>query len=148
MEIVVDRIYSNEDVTISRIYIDGNYFHMHGLEDEYRDKKVPGETRIPAGTYELGLRTVGGFHNRYRSKFRGIHRGMLHVLNVPNFKYILIHVGNYDRDTDGCLLLGKADFKAGTVWQSKKSYLRFYAKVIPAVLSGRRVTITYIDSDR
>ena len=32
--------------------------------------------------------------------------GMLHVLDVPNFKYILIHCGNTDEDTAGCLLLG------------------------------------------
>ena len=39
-------------------------FLAYTLEDEQRDVKVYGETRIPAGTYKLKLRTVGGFHTR------------------------------------------------------------------------------------
>ena len=146
MDILVDRFVSNEDVTVSRVYVDGEFI-CHGLEDEYREHKVPGETRIPAGTYKIGMRRTGGFHNRYTQKFGHFHRGMLHVLDVPGFTYILIHVGNYDRDTDGCLLLGRADLKAMAVWQSKTTYVKFYEMVIGEALRGR-VTIEYRDSDR
>ena len=34
-------------------------FLAYTLEDEYREEKKYGETRIPEGTYELGLRTTG-----------------------------------------------------------------------------------------
>ena len=146
MLIRVDRIVSNHDVTISRVYIDG-VFQCHGCEDEYREHKIPGETRIPQGTYKIGIRAEGGFHNRYSQKFPDFHRGMLHVLNVPDFKWILIHVGNYDTDTDGCLLLGRADFNAMAVWQSKAAYTKFYKKVIGEALAGR-VTIEFRDLDR
>lgn len=148
MNIEVVRFASNHDVTLSRVYINGR-FVCHGLEDEYRENKVPGETRIPAGTYDLTLRTVGGFHNRYLSMFGSrFHKGMLWVRNVPNFKWILLHIGNYDRDTDGCLLLGKADMKAWAVWSSKATYKRVYPQIRDAILRGERVTITYIDEDR
>lgn len=145
MKITVDRVFSDHDVTISRVYIDGKFI-CHGLEDEHREHKIPGETRIPAGTYRLGVRKEGGFHSRYCRKFPQSHRGMLHVLDVPGFTYILIHVGNYDRDTDGCLLLGRADYDARAVWQSKKAYERFYGQVITAAENGE-ATIEYIDSD-
>jgi len=146
MLIRVDRVKSNRDATISRVYVDGAFI-CHGLEDEYREDKIPGETRIPAGTYKLDVRKEGGFHNRYSRMFGAFHRGMLWVRNVPNFKWILIHIGNYESNTDGCLLLGRADYQAMTVWQSKTTYKRFYDLVIRDALRGR-VTIQYRDLDR
>ena len=140
----VDRDVSDDDVTISRILVNGELV-CHGLEDEYRENKLPGETRIPGGTYQVGLRKAGGFHSRYSRKF-SFHRGMLHVLDVPNFKYILIHVGNYDRDTDGCLLVGQADYKAMAVWHSKLAYTQLYRHVVDAAEAGM-LLITYEDND-
>ncbi len=76
MKITVERIVSDNDTTISLIFINGG-FTCFGLEEEYRKDKVPAETRIPAGNYRVGLRTVGDFHARYSRKFPGLHRGML-----------------------------------------------------------------------
>ena len=132
-------------MTISRVYINDRFF-CHGLEDEYRLQKVPGETRIPAGCYDLRTRTDGGFHNRYKTLFPDIHRGMIEIVSVPDFKWVLIHVGNYERDTAGCLLLGNADFNSWAVWQSKQTYRRFYTKTIEAVLS-KEATILFLDND-
>lgn len=81
-------------------------FLAYTLEDEYREQKEFGETRIPDGTYQLGLRTIGGYNQKYSKRFADIHIGMLHVLDVPNFEYILIHCGNTDEHTAGCLLVG------------------------------------------
>ena len=39
------------------------------------NEKVYGETRIPAGTYKLKLRTEGGYHQKYSKRFPDIHRG-------------------------------------------------------------------------
>ncbi len=95
MLITVDRIKSDDESTLSTVYLDGA-FQCIGLEDEYREDKVPGETRIPAGKYRMGLRTEGGMTQRYAKKFAGTHVGMLHVLDVIGFTYIYIHVGNTD----------------------------------------------------
>ena len=89
MKITVVRIKSDDDATLSLVSVDG-YFQCFGLEDEYREEKIAGETRIPAGLYNVGVRDEGGFHNRYMRKFSKFHRGMLEVQDVPNFKYILI----------------------------------------------------------
>ena len=40
------------------------------------------ETRIPAGTYKLRLKTWGGY-DRYTKRFGEMHKGMLEVLDVP-----------------------------------------------------------------
>ena len=66
-------------------------FLAYTLEDEYRSEKKYGETRIPNGTYKLALRKTGGYHQKYSKRFPDIHVGMLHVTDVPNFEYILIH---------------------------------------------------------
>lgn len=149
MKITVDRYISDHDTTLSKIYIDGE-FECYGLEDEYRKTKVKGETRIPAGTYKIGVRTVGGFHSRYVKKFGDLHEGMLHVQDVPGFEYILIHTGNTDEHTMGCLLVGTTrsektgDMKVGA---SVSAYKKFYPKVIGAAKAGN-LTIEYLDSDR
>lgn len=149
MTILVDRFISDEDTTISRIMLDGTFI-CFGLEDEYREHKVPKETSIPAGTYRVTLRTDGGFHNRYSRRFSDIHRGMLHVREVPNFTWILVHCGNTDEDTAGCLLVGsQANTEPGNmaILNSRLAYRRFYPLVVDAAANDN-LTITYIDNDR
>ena len=130
---------------------EGRKFLCFTLEDEARNVKVSGETRIPAGTYKLGLRTEGGFNERYASRFPEIHKGMIHVLNVPNFEYILWHCGNDDDDTMGCLLLGDTSqqniSKEGFIGASTAAYKRVYPKIADAILSGESVKVKYIDWD-
>ena len=85
---------------------DGRKFLCYTLEDESREEKVYGETCIPEGEYKVEFRKEGGYHNKYSKRFADIHKGMLHIVDVPNFEYILIHCGNTDEHTAGCLLVG------------------------------------------
>lgn len=148
IEIQVNRIKSNKSATLSTVSING-VFECFGLEDEHRYEKKAGETRIPEGTYKVKLRTEGGFHNRYTQKFGASHKGMLHVQDVPGFEYILIHVGNTDKDTAGCLLVGSIGYGAEnlSVGSSTPSYLKLYDKVIDSAARDD-LFITYTDSDR
>ena len=132
--------------------IDGYFkqkkFLAYTLEDEQRDEKVFGETRIPEGTYKLGLRKVGGYHARYSKKFDDFHIGMLHVLDVPGFEYILIHCGNTDEHTAGCLLVGDSQennqiTEDGFIGKSTQAYKRIYPRIAEAIDCGEEVTITY-----
>jgi len=148
------RISSDKDSTSGLLFeIEGNKrtFLAYTLEDEQRDVKVWGETRIPAGTYKLGLRTEGGFHNRYKSKYT-FHKGMIHVLDVPGFEYILWHTGNTDENTAGCLLLGNTQTnnriaKDGFVGNSVDAYKFVYPRVAAAIEAGLNVEVEYIDYD-
>jgi hypothetical protein len=144
MKITVDRIKSDSDATISKVSIDG-VFECDGLEDEYRAVKVIHETRIPAGKYKVTVRKEGGFHLKYVKRFP-FHEGMLWVRDVPGFEYILIHCGNTDEDTSGCLLVGQAAKGKLELVQSALTYERFYKKVIGAAKAGE-LEIEYINSD-
>lgn len=147
MRISVLRLSDNGESTIGALFVD-NKFQCWTLEDEARTEKVFGETRIPAGEYKIGLRTEGGHHQRYKNKY-SFHKGMLHVLDVPNFKYILIHIGNDDDDTAGCLLVGDSvnnnKVVDGFIGHSSNAYVKLYKKVIAAIDAGEEVTIKYAD---
>ena len=128
------------------------HFLCYTLEDERRVLKVRGETRVPAGIYKIELRNEGGFHQRYTKKYPGIHRGMLHITDVPNFEYILIHTGNTDEHTAGCLIVGDAQennliLPDGFVGKSVNAYKRIYPSIAKAIAEGEEVTIEYIDYD-
>ena len=129
---------------------DGREFLCYTLEDESRTVKKKGETRIPEGMYELTLRKEGGFHKKYSERFPDIHEGMLWVRDVPNFEYILIHCGNTDEHTAGCLLLGDSQennqlVDDGFIGKSTQAYKRVYPKILKALNNGEDVRIEYID---
>ena len=109
IHIIHRRLFSNPFETIGIWYLmagNAEVFLCMILEDEYRSQKVFSETRIPAGIYEIKLRTEGSHHIRYQRKFPDMHKGMLHIINVPKFKWILFHIGNDEDDTAGCQLPG------------------------------------------
>ena len=153
MKLQVLRFSSESDSTNGLLLdvTEGVKFLAYTLEDEYRETKRSKETRIPAGTYEIKLRNEGGFHQRYSKKYPSIHRGMLHIIDVPGFEYILIHVGNSDEHTAGCLLVGDSQEnnqinKNGFIGSSGNAYKRIYPLIADAV-ENERVTIQYIDLD-
>ena len=155
MKLKVLRFSSQEDSTSGLLFLEseqGLEFLCYTLEDENRALKIKGETRVPAGTYKLELRTEGGFHERYKKKYSSFHKGMLHVTNVPNFEYILIHTGNTDEHTAGCLLVGDSQennviIKDGFIGKSVNAYKRIYPNISKAINRNEKVTIEYIDLD-
>ena len=155
MELEVLRFSSQKDSTNGLLFdITGGKrrFLCYTLEDEHREDKVMGETRVPAGTYRITLRKTGGFHGRYLKKYGEMHKGMLWVRDVPNFEYILIHTGNTDEHTAGCLLVGdsqQTNFgdSDGFVGSSTQAYKRIYPMVAEVLEGGGDVTISYRDFD-
>lgn len=129
----------------------GRRFLCFTLEDPMREgPKIPGKTAIANKTYELTLRTEGKFHDTYSKpdhwayKF---HKGMLWVRDVPDFKWILIHTGNRDEHTKGCLLVGDTAVQnltdEGEIQSSRNAYRRIYPPIAAALLEGTKVAITY-----
>jgi len=151
MELVVVRYNLSSDSTngmlLEKTWI-GHEFLCYTLEDEFRETKIKGETMIPYGRYEIKLRREGGFHNKYSKRFSDIHDGMLHITNVPNFEYILIHCGNTDEHTSGCLLVGDSQennglITDGFIGKSKQAYKRIYRPICEALQKGEEVFIEY-----
>jgi len=154
MKLEVLRISSESDSSSGLVFdvTNGRKFLCYSLEDEYRNDKVMHETRVPSGTYKILLRKEGGFHGRYTKKYGDMHKGMLHVQEVPNFKWILIHTGNTDEHTAGCLILGDSQennvlMKDGFIGKSVQAYKRVYPPIAEALENGEEVTIEYIDLD-
>ena len=155
MELIVLRFSSQSDSTNGLLFEKtdlGMKFLCYTLEDERRALKVKGETRVPAGIYNIEFRKEGGFHQRYERKYPTIHKGMLQVMDVPNFEFILIHTGNTDEHTAGCLLVADSQenniiIKDGFIGKSVNAYKRIYPPIAKELELGNKVTIQYIDYD-
>jgi len=154
MELVVKRFADNGKASLGILFVNG-VFECFTVEDEERAEKVKGETRVPEGVYKIALRSEGGYHNKYKDRYKDMHKGMLCIYNAKNwkietkemsFQYILIHTGNTERHTAGCLLVNDSvsgkTFSGGS---SRDAYVDLYPKVAQAILDGENVTIEYQD---
>lgn len=145
MTIQLNRFISNKDETIGVMLVD-NIACVVTCEDQHQAVKVKKETRIPEGTYKIALKTDGGHNEKYGKMFPGMHKGMLELQQVPGFQFILIHIGNTDVDTDGCILVGEKAYIAPngklSVENSTLAYQKLYKLVIAQLTSGKEVSIT------
>jgi len=130
--ITLQRSRNEDTVTIGLLRIGKSV--VATLEDPVRDTKIYGETAIPAGCYTLELRNEGGKTKRYEKRFPDMHKGMIWLRDVPNFTYVYIHIGNYAKDTDGCILVGEKANKS-SISNSTKAYKRLYPKIVKMIES-------------
>jgi len=125
-------------------------FACYTLEDPPREAKIPGITRISEGVYELRLRREGRLHERYDAMYP-FHEGMLELVDVPEFEWILIHTGVVAAHTDGCILVGKEanspHTDEGKLSRSRDAYREIYPVIAGWLMSGHRVTLTITDMD-
>jgi len=114
----LDRIYKLNDCTIGKLFVD-NVFECYTLEDVVREIKIPNETTIPAGAYDV----IVDHSPKYK-------RLMPHILDVPGFTGIRIHSGNTDKDTSGCILVGDTlDFPNHRILSSRIAFNRLFKKL-------------------
>jgi hypothetical protein len=106
--------------TLGSLYYGGELF-MYVCEDVQRKVKIHGKTAIPKGTYKI----VVDYSPRFKVK-------MPRLLKVKGFKGIRIHVGNWAKDTEGCLLVGLGLTTTG-VSRSKDAY-----KKLMTLLEGEK----------
>lgn len=126
----------------------GEHFRCFTLEDEHRDLKVPGKTRIPAGKYEIKKRH-GSPKFGYLDENHSWHNGMLHLQDVPGFTWVYIHSGVTHDHTAGCILVGDGAHSnvphAGALTHSRDAYGRLYREASFMLSEGRRVFIEVMD---
>lgn len=149
MELNLSRICSRPNWSagyLTRMDLSSPEFLCATLEDEAREVKVRGETRIAAGRYEVLLRNEGGMTGRYAQRFPEIHKGMLWLQGVPDFEYVYIHTGNTDDHTEGCILVGSAvDYATGFLGKSSIAYEYVYPLIAHELSVGNQVFITIED---
>lgn len=163
MKITVTRKPSAKDWTLSNFSSDDGKISGVGIEDEKRDIKVHGETRIPNGVYDMSLRISPRFSSSYyrddegnlilpkdrttpelQQKYHSLHE-MIWVKNVPGFEFILWHWGNSDDDSHGCYIVGSVfgvSNKQEVVLNSRKKYTEIYPIIWRAIKKGI-VTVEY-----
>ena len=144
MILKLTRLKSDNNATIGVLEVD-NKVECFTLEDAYHETKIMHKTRIPIGTYEIKLRDDGGMNKKYHRKF-DFHKGMLHLQNVNNYEWVYIHIGNYNTDTSGCILVGNgAALTNKSVSDSTKAYKTLYNKILKELEKNNKVYITIID---
>lgn len=97
--------YTNK-TTIGKLYLN-DVFICDTLEDVCRDlnkdgdlddkgeTKVYGETAIPSGTYKMII--------NMSPRFKKL---LPRLIDVKGYDGVLIHMGNFAKDTHGCILVG------------------------------------------
>ena len=125
MKLVLNRKFKSTSYTIGDLFIDGKFF-CNTIEDTVRElpatcpnttrgrsctckEKVYARTAIPAGTYRVTM--------EYSARFK---RVLPYLHDVPHFLGILIHSGNTEEDSAGCIIVGKNTVK-GKVTESRKT---------------------------
>ncbi|MGM9733416.1 MAG: DUF5675 family protein [Prevotella sp.] len=153
MDIKVKRIARKDKYTIGKLYVNGVYV-CDTLEDkdrglrqdmalpEIQKLKVKNETAIPSGKYSVRLDVesprFGG-----QSFYKSVCNGCLPRLeNVPGFEGVLIHCGNTDKDSSGCILIGQNKV-VGQVINSRDTFTKLWNVYLSrAKKSKEKVTIT------
>lgn len=151
MDILLKRRYKGTSYTIGSLFIDGKY-ECDTIEDtdraisnemnesEILSKKVYGKTAIPYGKYEITLDTVSPkFKGRSWAKF--CNGKLPRLLNVKGFDGILIHVGNTEKDSLGCIIVGENKIK-GKVINSTVTFKNLYLKLYKTKLTGEKLYLT------
>lgn len=139
MKILLKRIAKRANYTIGKLYLDGKYF-ADTLEDtdrgltqnmplkEIEAKKIYGKTAIPTGVYRIDMNTISPKF-RDRSWARPWGGKIPRLVNVPGFEGVLIHTGNTDRDTLGCILVGQNSI-VGKVVNSVDTFNKLMSELI------------------
>lgn len=151
IELTLRHIDDTPHSTLSELLYDHHHLG-YVIEDGHRDLKVPGSTRIPAGRYQIIPRKEGGFYQRYTRRWPK-QWFVPWLIKVPNFTWILIHIGNFINDTRGCLLIC-TDYArergSGNYYglKSTEAYLRLYEFLADAFQRNEEVFITITRSKK
>lgn len=106
LKFVLNRIENNDVCTVGELNVYDNndelIFNCVTLENPEIGCTPNMDLAVPFGLYNVTDR----WSNRFSPRFN---HNVLHIHNeeVPYKRYILLHNGNYSKDTLGCILLGK-----------------------------------------
>jgi hypothetical protein len=134
IEYILQRFSDNRESTLGLLFrqtAQRPFFVAYTLEDEGRDVKVNGDTRIPTGRYQIVInREITPLTKKYIAKFPSWFKFHLMLKDVPGFKGIYIHLGNFDDNTAGCILVGDSannnSLGDGEIRSSTQAYMRIY----------------------
>ncbi|EOX4760848.1 DUF5675 family protein [Campylobacter jejuni] len=149
MKITINRRYTGKTCVIGKFKVlddeEKILFECFSLEEDKEGLESGKDLRIPEGNYNLRRHTPSRFENTLRSITKKDDDTMINVYNdeVPSSRAILIHWGNTDKDTQGCILLGLTkDNNNESVGQSRQACKEFYDLVYSKNLEDIKLEIT------
>ncbi|MEQ4355027.1 DUF5675 family protein [Campylobacter jejuni] len=133
MKVTINRRYTGKTCVIGKFKVldddDKILFECFSLEEDKEGLESGKDLRIPEGNYNLKRHSPSRFENTLRSITKKDDDTMINVFNekVPFDRHILVHWGNTDKDTQGCILLGLTkDNNNESVGQSRQACKEFY----------------------
>lgn len=123
----VVRCLTTDELTLGKLYVN-DAFHCFTLEPPLRKFRSSKPYAVPVGVYDLALNVVSPKY-RFRSPYNKYKGCVPRLLNVPNFEGILIHIGNFPKDTKGCILVGYSHNR-GRLFLSTKAYLDLWTLLV------------------
>ncbi|ELL7906477.1 TPA: hypothetical protein R8Q25_001429 [Campylobacter jejuni] len=149
MKITINRRYIGKTCVIGKFKVLSDeeeiLFECFSLEEDKEGLESGKDLRIPEGNYNLRRHTPSRFENTLREITGKNDDEMINVYNddVPSSRAILIHWGNTDKDTQGCILLGLTkDNNNESVGQSRQACKEFYDLVYGKNLEDIKLEIT------
>ncbi|EAI5125256.1 hypothetical protein BKI73_09770, partial [Campylobacter jejuni] len=112
MKVTINRRYTGKTCVIGKFNVlddeEKILFECFSLEEDKEGLESGKDLRISDGVYNLKRHSPSRFENTLRSITKKDDDTMINVYNdeVPASRAILIHWGNTDKDTQGCILLG------------------------------------------
>lgn len=104
------------NATIGRLYCEKEFL-CYTLENTWMDNE-PRVSCIPEGRYGMKTKTYGKYYKKYQLPIPILQ-------DVPGRSEILIHPGNYAKDTLGCILVGDSKGE-DAVWNSRNTWHNIY----------------------
>lgn len=156
MELILIRKYIKENYCIGELYVNDVFF-SNTLEDKVRDinkngkfdngeYKIPAETAIPYGEYEITLDITSPKFSKYQF-YKEVCTGKLpRLLNVPNFEGILIHCADGPKGHNllaGCIGIGFNTIKGGLT-KGKDTFKELYKQLKSANERGEKIKIKIV----
>ena len=132
MNLIINRKYFGKDYIIGDVFLDDreNTFVGNSLEPSL---SAP-HPAIPVGSYPIEL--------RYSHKFG---RYMPFLSGVSRRVGIMIHIGNYPKDTSGCILLGRNSIKGGLT-DSRVTFKNVFDVLVADMVDKKEICLCVIQN--
>ena len=152
MKLTLIRKYKKPDYTIGLLYINGVFF-CNTIEDTDRglsDKmklsdiekiKIDGKTAIPTGSYTITIDIQSPKYSKSYYWYSYNKGYMPRLMNVKGFSGVLIHTGNSEKESNGCIIVGENKEK-GRLINSKDTFKRLYKILKDCKNNKEEVTLT------
>lgn len=140
-----------KEYTVGRLWVDGQYVCDTlepvdrgldcgmKLQDILGVKSRMGVTAIPTGVYSVTLEVRSPKFGR-QQQYAFCKGRLPRLVDVPGYEGVLLHIGNYPEDTQGCVLVGR-NLVRGQLLSSEVTFRRVYGLLLAAAQRGEEISM-------